>query len=178
MTWLTDTIERLEIRILESTLGQRALAWYRRLPDRDQFMLQLLAVGCLALMIVGSLALPSSRYALHSLNAYQQARDDVQWLQANEGAARKIAATESRPVDANAMVSSAVNSAKQFGLQFHRYEPTADGDLRIWLEKASFNSLVAWLDALSSEHKLHVDNLTVSPEAVDGLVNARLEIKG
>jgi general secretion pathway protein M len=179
MTLVKDSIERLEIRVLESTLGQRALAWYRRLPDRDQFLFNILSVCGLALLIIVSLLLPASRYAINSVNAYQQARGDYQWLLDNEQAALKVAAASAKPVDANSLLSTAESSAQAFGLEFKRYEPTADGDLRIWLEKAQFESLVSWLQDIASRYQLNVDSIAVSPEANhNGLVNVRLEIKG
>jgi general secretion pathway protein M len=178
MTLVKDYLERVEIRVLESTLGQRALAWYRRLPDRDQFLFNSCLVLVLALIIVVTLLLPAGRYAVNSVSAYQQARDDYQWLQTNEQAALKAAAASAEPADANSLLSTAVSSAQAFGLEFSRYEPTADGDLRIWLDKARFESLVGWLQDIAVRHQLNVDTLTVSPEADNGLVNVRLEIKG
>ncbi len=178
MTWVKDYVERVEIRILESTLGQRALAWYRRLPDRDQFLFNCCLVLVLALIIVVALLLPAGRYAVNSVSAYQQARDDYQWLQANEQAALQAAAATAAPVDANSLLSTAVSSAQAFGLEFRRYEPTADGDLRIWLDNARFESLVGWLQDIALRYQLNVDTITVSPEGDNGLVNVRLEIKG
>jgi general secretion pathway protein M len=178
MTLLKDYLERVEIRLLESTLGQRVLAWHRRLPDREQFLFNGFVVLALALLIVAMLLLPAGRYAVNSVSGYQQARDDYRWLQANEKAALKAAAAVAKPVDANSLLSTAVSSARAFGLEFRRYEPTADGDLRIWLEKARFESLVGWLQDIALRHQLNVDSITVSPEAGNGLVNVRLEIKG
>ena len=88
------------------------------------------------------------------------------------------AAAEGKPRDTNSLTSTAVSSASAFGLEFRRYEPTADGDLRIWLEQASFDKLVGWLQDMSSRHQLHIDTISISPESSKGLVNVRLEIKG
>ncbi len=175
---IKDHIERFEIRLLESTFGQRCLAWYRRLPDRDQLLFNLLLGLAIVAVIVIAVLLPSARYALSSVGDYQQARDDLQWLRANEHAAIKVANADSNPVDANSLLSMSVASAKEFGIKFRRYEPTADGDLRIWLEKVPFDKLVGWVQAIAGRHQLNVDNMTVSPEAGNGLVNARLEVKG
>lgn len=178
MLTIKDHLERFEIRLLESTLGQRCLAWYRRLPDRDQLLFNLVLGLTLAAAIVTLVLLPSARYASSSVSDYQQARDDIQWLRANEQAAMKVANADSNPVDANSLLSTSVSSAKEFGIKFRRYEPTADGDLRIWLEKVPFDKLVGWVQAIAGRHQLDVDSITVSPEGDNGLVNARLEVKG
>ena len=178
MQLLKDYLERVEIRVLESTLGQRTLAWYRRLPDREQFLFNLMVLGLLALMFVVVVLLPASRYAIDSVSAYQQAQDDYQWLLANEQGALQAAAVDGKPRDTNSLTSTVVSSAQAFGLEFRRYEPTADGDLRIWLEQASFDNLVGWLQDMANRHQLSVDNITISPESNNGLVNVRLEIKG
>jgi general secretion pathway protein M len=178
MLVLRDHIERLEIRLLESTLGQRCLAWYRRLPDRDQLLFNLLMGLTLAALVIVGAVLPSARYVLESVSDYQTARDDIEWLRANEKAALAIASADSSPVDANTLLSKTVASAKEFGIKFRRYEPTADGDLRIWLEKVPFDDLLGWIQAIAGRHQLNVDSITVSPESNSGLVNARMEVKG
>lgn len=178
MILVTDYMERLEIRLLESTIGQKALAWYRRLPDREQSLFNLLAMSSLSILLIASLALPSSRFVLNAVSAYEQAREDITWMRAHEDSAQKIAAAESRPMDPNGMVTTAVSSAKAFDLKFRRYEPTADGDLRIWLEEVSFGQVVTWLQDLSNRHQLQVDTLTITPSAQAGQVDVRLEIKG
>ncbi len=178
MSLFKDHMERLEIRLLESTIGQRCLAWYRRLPDRDQLLFNLLMGVTLVTLIVVAVVLPAARYALASVSEYQTARDDMQWLQANEQAAMKIANADAKPIDANSLLSTTVASAREFGIKFRRYEPTADGELRIWLEKVSFDKLLSWVQAIAGRHQLNVDSITVSPEAESGLINARLEVKG
>jgi general secretion pathway protein M len=178
MSAIKDHIESIEIRLLESTFGQRSLAWYRRLPDRDQVLFKLVLGASLAALLIVALLLPSANFALGSVRDYQQARDDHHWLRANEQGALKAANADARPADDNTLLAASVASAKEFNLKFRRYEPTADGDLRIWLEQAPFDDLLAWLQALAARHQLNVDNLTISPEANNGLVNARLEIKG
>jgi hypothetical protein len=116
MLVLRDHIERLEIRLLESTVGQRCLAWYRRLPDRDQLLFNLLMGLTLAALVIVGAVLPSARYVLESVSDYQTARDDIEWLRANEKAALAIASADSSPVDANTLLSKTVASAKEFGI--------------------------------------------------------------
>lgn len=178
MSIARDYLERIEIGVLESPAGQRGLAWYRRLPDREQFLLQVMSIALVGLCVIALLAVPSSHFLLNAASAYERANTDRQWLEANEEKAVKVAAMQGRPVDANSLVSTSVASAKRFGLEFRRYEPTADGDLRIWMEHATFDSVVGWIADLSKSHQLNIDSITVSPEPATGKVNVRLEIKG
>jgi type II secretory pathway component PulM len=50
--------------------------------------------------------------------------------------------------------------------------PGADGAMRVQLEKADFNLLVAWLSRLSNQHGVRVESATVDAAGEAGLVNA------
>ena len=53
-------------------------------------------------------------------------------------------------------------------------EPGAAGSLSIRLEKAPFDTLIAWLARLSQQNGVYVDSATIEKGGAPGLVNAAL----
>ncbi len=64
------------------------------------------------------------------------------------------------------------------GTAMKRIEPAGDHSVRVWLEQASFDTLVDWLDELNRSHNVHVQLITLDREAEPGRVNARITLEG
>jgi type II secretory pathway component PulM len=71
------------------------------------------------------------------------------------------------------------SSARESGLAkaISGSQPVGDGGLRIQLEQADFNLLVAWLARLGSQHGLHIESATIDGGPEPGLVNAAVVIR-
>lgn len=76
---------------------------------------------------------------------------------------------------AQSMMGRIDESARRFGLggQMKRVEPTGKDNLGIWLEKADFDKLAAWLETLEREYGLQVQTLEAERTGT-GQVNARV----
>lgn len=177
MRLINETIERLEIGLLESPPGQRLLGWYRRLPDRDQSLVWSGGAALLVVLVLGAVVLPSVGFANAQLAAYRRADADFRWLLAQEDAARRAAAALARGGDLQALQNSLASSAQAHRLSLRRYQPIDQSNLRVWLEQVAFEDLVGWIQALATEHQLHVAALSVTPAAGGGRVDVRLDIR-
>ena len=71
------------------------------------------------------------------------------------------------------------SSARESGLAqaISGSQPSGDGGLRIQLEKADFNLLVAWLARLGTQHGLRIESATIEGGSEPGLVNAAVVIR-
>jgi type II secretory pathway component PulM len=56
-------------------------------------------------------------------------------------------------------------------------EPTGDGGLRIRMDRAPFDGLVAWLARISQQHGVRVQSAEIEAAGEAGLVNAGLVLK-
>ena len=106
-------------------------------------------------------------------------RVEIQWMRAAAGElkrlkARNPASRQSR--GKQSLLAMAEQTARQAGLgdAFHRVEPAAEGQVRVWLEDASFEALLKWLDQLDSEHGISVSDSNLERTDVPGFVSARL----
>ena len=72
------------------------------------------------------------------------------------------------------------SSARESGLgkSLSSSQPTGDGGLRIRLDHAPFDGMVAWLARLSQQHGVRVESAEIEPAGEPGLVNAGLVLKG
>lgn len=177
MRMVNEALERLEILVLESPVGQRLLAWYRRLPDRDQAACRSVVMGALILLPLLTLVLPATRFALGQLSSYQQARADYQWFTAQETAARRAAASLARDGDTQQLQQQLAGAAEAHHLSLKRYQTVEDGSLRVWIESVAFDDLVHWVQVLADQHQLQLAALSVTPAAREGTVNVRMDIR-
>jgi general secretion pathway protein M len=58
-----------------------------------------------------------------------------------------------------------------------RLTPEGDDKVRISLENAEFDKVVAWLAELAKEYRLHVDSLVLHPNDSIGFVNGNLQLQ-
>jgi type II secretory pathway component PulM len=56
-------------------------------------------------------------------------------------------------------------------------QPSGDGGMRVQLEKAPFNSLVAWLARLSEQNGVRVESASIDAANEPGLVNAGIVLR-
>jgi general secretion pathway protein M len=64
----------------------------------------------------------------------------------------------------------------QLGNAINRIQPDGEHTVRVWLEGAPFDFLLAWLDELALRG-VHVVSLVIERTPISGVVNARLELE-
>jgi general secretion pathway protein M len=56
-------------------------------------------------------------------------------------------------------------------------EPDGSTGVRVWLEDASFDSVVGWLGVMASRYGVDVDTASMERAATTGRINARLSLQ-
>jgi type II secretory pathway component PulM len=103
-----------------------------------------------------------------------QKRADLAWMQS---VAPELASSAPPPsATGESLLVIIDRSARESGLAsaITGSEPGAAGSLAIRLEKAPFDTLVAWLARLSQQNGVYVDSATIEKGGAPGLVNAAL----
>lgn len=104
----------------------------------------------------------------------------LEWLQAVEPVAAQLRnRREAAPVAGNASLLARVDeTARAAGLAgaIQRIEPAGDGRVRIWLDQAGFEKLMAWLGSAAAEQGLVVNQLTAERADAEGTVNTRITL--
>lgn len=144
-----------------------------RLSERDRRILLMGSLAALALLIFGIL-IPLDRSVARERAKLTQKRADLAWMQS---VAPELASSAPPPsATGESLLVIIDRSARESGLAsaITGSEPGAAGSLSIRLEKAPFDTLIAWLARLSQQNGVYVDSATIEKGGAPGLVNAAL----
>jgi general secretion pathway protein M len=152
-------------------------AWYAGLAERERRFVNLGAVGVVVLLIVG-VVMPLNSKISQTRQRVETKRSDLAFIQsvvpqlASAGPAGNVATPESLVV----LIDS---SARESGLgkALTNSQPTPDKGLRIRLDRAPFDAMVAWLARLSQQHGVRVESAEIETAGETGFVNAGLVLK-
>jgi general secretion pathway protein M len=156
------------------------IRWFRSRERREQRAL-LAATAASVLFLAYSLWWQPLDRDLHRLRAtVAQQRATLHWMQRAAAEVQRLRAagvTISSNARRRPLLSIADGSARSSGLHqsVSRLEPRGNNRVRIWLERAPFDRLVAWLAALQQHDGVVVDSASLR-RAGAGLVNATLEL--
>lgn len=105
-------------------------------------------------------------------------RDLVQWMQKAAIEIKNAQKTQTRPAGrgGESLLSLVDRTAKSADLAeaLKRVEPEGANRVRVWLELANFDDLVAWLSQVQRDYGLRIDTAVIDRDPSPGRVNARL----
>lgn len=131
-----------------------------------------------AILFVLAVIVPLDRSVarLHAQVAKKQA--DLVWMR---NAAPEIAAAgPARNHAGESLIVIVDQSAHEAGLggALAGSQPSGSGSLNVQLQKAPFDTLVAWLARLSQQNGVQIQSATIDSAGPPGTVNASLVLKG
>lgn len=158
-------------------------AWWQQLAARERRWVAL-GGGVLALILIYSLAWqPLVSYHARLQQRVAEQTDLLAWMQqaALEIERLRAASGGIMPVNAQALLAQVDASAKAMGLgaALKRVEPEGGSTVRVWLEQASFDATVLWLERLKREQGARITSVVVERAAAPaGAVNVRIALEG
>jgi type II secretory pathway component PulM len=152
------------------------LNWYRMRNSREQ---QILLLGIVAVPLILLLFALTALYraggaAEQRLLARHQ---DLEWLRANTAQASHLQAPAARSNESLVTLIDRVARETGMAQSLTGSQASGNGGLRVRAEKAGFDSLVAFLGALSAQHAVIIDSATVESSGAAGIVNATLVLR-
>ena len=153
---------------------QRAVTWFDSLEPRDQRGLRWGAAAAIPIVLLG-LLLPLQRKVNAAEQLLSQRRADLAWLHVQAPALATLG-----PADSGATHQSLVvlidQSARQAGLgkALGTSQPSGNDSISVHLQEAPFDSLVNWVSALQTQHRVQVQSANIDAAATPGTVNATL----
>lgn len=168
--------DQLRERIAASELAQRAWARYEVATPREQLAVKVLGGFFALLLVLVVIVAPLHRYHSEARADYRQQTETLAWMQANRGLVGTVSSVKERPAG-ESLLSVANQGAHAAGLSFKRSEPTSDRGLNVWLEKVSFNQVVAWLGQMERDYGVVASELSASRRDEPGLVDVRLTLQ-
>lgn len=156
---------------------QQLRSWYSNLAERERRFVLFGAIGA-AVMVLAGIVLPLNRNIVQARQRVATKQVDLAFIQS---AIPQLASAG--PMGAGATRDSLVvlvdSSARESGLgkSISSSQPTGDGGLRLRLDSAAFDGLVAWLARLSQQHGVRIESAEIEAAGEPGLVNAGLVLK-
>lgn len=153
-------------------------AWYANLSAREQLMVRVGAAVVAVIVLLG-LILPLNRNISQARQRVTTKQADLAFIQSvTPQLAAAGPASGSAPGGAS-LVVLIDSSARESGLgkALSNSQPTGDGGLRIRLDRAAFDGMVAWLARLSQQHGVRIESAEIESAGEPGLVNAGLVLK-
>jgi len=151
--------------------------WYANLAERERLFVKYGGIGVAVMLLLG-IILPLNRNIDQARHRVASKQSDLVFIQS---VAAQVAAAG--PVGGSANGESLVvlidSSARESGLgkSLTSSEPTGDGGIRVRLDHAAFDGLVAWLARLSQQRGVRVESAEIEGAGEVGLVNAGLVLK-
>lgn len=152
--------------------------YWQQLTTRERVLL-LVGGGLLLVVLVYTMLIePLSTSRAELQEVVERTRATHSAIQQAVAEARVLRGGGAKPrqaLGAQSMMGRIDESARRFGLgaQMKRVEPSGKDKISIWLEKASFDSLAAWLEEMERQYGMQVQ--TLEAERIDtGRVNARV----
>jgi general secretion pathway protein M len=151
-------------------------AWYRGLQPRERLLVTsagaVVGIFLLIAILFGPLA-SSLRTRQERVANKQQ---DLIWMRSVSNSVRMMAASQPAGTSIEPLVVLINRTAQQAGITgaLTNQAPQGDNGIRIRLEGASFDAMVAWLGVLEQQYGVRVDNASMDRGDKIGVVNASL----
>ncbi len=153
-------------------------AWYAGLAERDRRIVTIGAV-VVPVIVIAAVLLWMGRGIGDARTRLANKQADLAFIQEAAPQIAGAGAGTVSQVTPDSLVVFIDSSARESGLgkSLTSSQPTGDKGLRIRLDRASFDSLVAWLARLSQQHGVRVESAEIEYAGEAGIVNAGLVLK-
>lgn len=146
--------------------------WFNGLQQREQRVVAIGAVALALMVLVGGILMPLQSAVSTAVRANANKREDLAWMRVNAPEIR--AAGFAIPADTGEAPMVLVDRVgREAGLSsaLRGTQPNATG-VRVQLEAASFDTMIAWLDTLDTRYGYALESITVDRGTAPGMVNA------
>jgi general secretion pathway protein M len=162
------------------TITSKLSAWFSDLSQSEQ---RLLTVGGLLVgMALGWVLVyqPVVNHIDAQVSVKARLQNQLNQMQAMTGTTVNNSVTEVLPIPAGVTFSSWVDQQLRLvNLQemVNRTEPIDENSLSVWLQGAPFDQVIDWLQTISTQYAVQVDQIDVNVvDATLGLTNIRMRL--
>ena len=166
--------EDLASRVMASDPGQRLLAFYDQLGERDRVAVRGLALFAAAVLVYLAAISPLVAHVDSAVRRLESEQELLNWLKSRDAGGAGAAV-----VQRDEPLATIVNAtAEEGGLAIRRYEPSGEDGVRVWMEGANFNAFVKWLYVLEGTHGIRAAEFNIERENEPGRVSVRITLRG
>jgi general secretion pathway protein M len=153
-------------------------AWLGGLAERERRMVTWGALAAAVLIFLGAIVLPLYTAAARVESRVEQKQQDLEWMRGVAGELR-AAGPAATAGPGQSLIVIVDESARTSGLgsALTGTQPSGTGGVRVRLEGAAFDTVVAWLANLEQQYGLRIESATIDRGAQSGIVNASVILR-
>jgi general secretion pathway protein M len=161
------------------TLQSRLRPWFDGLSAREQRMVAWAGVAIAALIFFGGGVLPLYETASKAAQRVEQKQKDLSWMRSVADELRAAGPAATRAMSGRSLIVVVDQTAQQAGLgtALSGSQPSGTGGIRVRIEGAAFDNVVAWLALLEQQQQVTVESATIDRGPQAGVVNASIALK-
>jgi len=154
--------------------------WLQQLETRQRIVLVAAALVLLGLFLFVQVWEPLKQASAMERERIAQQQALVDWLVAVTPMAQRLQQqriAQRRDSD-QSLLGLTDETARAAGLAsaLTRIEPAGQDQVRVWLDNADFLRMMGWLEQLSSQHPVDIEQMAIDRAAGEGRVNVRVTL--
>ncbi len=158
-------------------------AWFAELQPRERMMVIAGAIALGILIFYAAVWDPLVSGASSKAAAAEEQQKLLQWMQKSAEEVKRLhpagsAAAQLPPGQSLLGVIDQTSKSANLGGAVKRVKPEGENKVSVWLEDASFDDTMLWLENLHRTFGVDVDNIVVDRKTTPGRVDARIELAG
>ncbi|HJS22218.1 MAG TPA: type II secretion system protein M [Steroidobacteraceae bacterium] len=159
-------------------LVRKFQAWLAGLSERERHMVTWGGLAAAVLVFLGAIVLPLYTAAARAERRVEQKQQDLEWMRSVAGELR-AAGPAGAAGSGQSLIVIVDQSAQTAGLgsAVTGTQPSGTGGVRVRLEGAAFDTVVAWLASLEQQYGLRIESATIDRGAQAGIVNASVILR-
>jgi general secretion pathway protein M len=149
--------------------------WYAGLQEREQRVVAIGGIALAVIIVFAGILMPLQSVVTKLNQGNETKRQDLAWMRVNAGEVQ-AAASQIPANTGEAPVVLVDRVGRESGLAgaLRGTQPNGTGGVRVQLEAASFDTMIAWLGTLDRRFGFAIESITVDRAAAPGLVNANI----
>lgn len=157
--------------------------WLNSLDPRERYLVLAGAalVSCLLLYVIVWAPFTAKVEKLRASHTEQQAL--LQWMQGAANEVKRLSRNARRPgqtATGQSLLALIDSTAKagRLGTALKRVQPEGEQRVQVWLEEASFDDVVTWLEGLEQRQGITAESSVIAAKEKPGIVDVRLVFAG
>lgn len=148
-------------------MKQQALKYWHSLKEKEQQLLIFGGITFVLFILVMGIVRPLNTAVIKAEKEVVKHRNLVSWV---ESSIAKIKQSKPASVRSSGNLSQLINRTRgQYQIAISKMQPNSNS-VRLSIDSAQFNQLVAWLDELTNQHGVKIVNLDLAQHDQPGHV--------
>ena len=151
--------------------------WFDELERREQWIVIAGVTTVLLYVLYLSVLAPINDKVSTLQLRNKGAAETLQWIQQGAQEVKTLRGASRGPGGGVSLSKLVDQSAAKFGIRVSRFQPSGKKEAQVWLEKADFNRIIAWLDQMENGYGIGVSNVSMNSANNPGTVNVRVRFR-